>query len=800
MPPDPPLTQSILWGPTFCPAPPLPPPPPILSAALRLLHKVTWVKLVDERNSMHSKRMETKSSVFVPLLRLFLLALLADVLRINASETTLYLLNVVPYPDDRPFAGWDRGFELIPAGDLAIEQINNKSDLLPGYRLELVDIESEACGISIIYTTGYVNLYRHLVQPNSLVVGVVGLFCSTVTAAISPVASHPGIDYIQVAGSTSPLFQNVNAYPRLYHTISSSTIFNKAILRLMDKFGWKRISSIHDNSDIYSLATADDFVSKVNADSTLKLVTRISTSLSDISDAFANLPLNGARIVYASLTTPGAANLMCEAYKRGFLWPGYVYIFHEHIFQILLKSNTTCDERELREAFEGIFLLHYRLHAEPHDTLVSGWTYEEYHENYLMRLAEFATTTGMQLQDNSYANVLHDEVWAIALALNNSLETLKSLNVTLADYGFGQSIITDTIASKLKNISFQGAASYIEFDSNQEAGSSINIFQVQRGQPVLVGVYNPNENNLTITDLSLLSTVPVDQFEVVYEVLPQWLMITIFCICGLAYIMTTVILVLFLYWRNEPEIKATSLYLSLVMFAGCYLVYTAIIFQTVHRAFVIRFDVFTAICNIDVWFGFIGYNLIIGTLFVKLLRINHVFGVFRKTSKLWSDQFLFLGVLLICSGILIILILWTIIDILHLEERRTYIPSAQPPYYQSTRRCTCRNLGIWVMTAHAYNGVIILLVMFLAVQTRHIKWCNFKDTKKVNAYIFTVVAINAIAVPLWYIFIYTQVEFQVGGHISSVIAYLSIAMLCQLFLFAPKTLPLFNKCEVCTHH
>ena len=748
-----------------------------------------------ETPCMHSKRMETKSIVLVPLLRLFLLA---DVLRVNASETTLYLLNVVPYPDDRPFAGWDRGFELIPAGDLAIEQINNRSDILPGYRLELVDIESEACGISTT-NTSYVNFYRHLVQINSLVVGVVGLFCSTVTAAISPVANHPGIDYIQVAGSTSPLFQNVTAYPRLYHTISSSTIFNKAILRLMDKFGWKRISSIHDNSEIFFLTTADDFVTKVNADSSLKLVTRISTSLSDISDAFAILNRNGARIVYSSLTTPEAANLMCEAYKHGFLWPGYVYVFHEHILRILLNESTTCDQRELTEALEGSFLLQYRLHADPHDTLVSGWTYEEYHDNYLMRLAEFATATGMQLQDNSYANVLHDEVWATALALNNSLETLKSLNLTLTDYGLGQFIITDTIASKLKNISFQGAAGYIEFDSNQEAGSSIDIFQVQRGQPVLVGVYNPNEDNLTITDSNLLSTVPADQFEVVYEVLPQWLMITIFCICGLAYIMTTVILVLFLYWRNEPEIKATSPYLSLAMFAGCYLLYTAIIFQTVQRSFVIGFEAFTSICNTDIWFGFIGCNLIIGTLFVKLLRINHIFRVFRKTSKLWSDQFLFLGVLLICSGILIILILWTTIDILHLEETQMYIPSAQPPYYQSTRRCTCRNLAIWVITAHAYNGVIILLVMFLAVQTRHIKRCNFKDTKKVNAYIFTVVVINAIAVPLWYIFIYTQVEFQVGGHISSVIAYLSIAMLCQLFLFAPKTLPLFNTHKVCTH-
>ena len=722
------------------------------------------------------------------------LALLAGVpwIRAEDNRTTLYLLNVLPYPDDRPFAGWDRGFELIPAGDLAIEQINNRSDILPGYQLELVDIESEACGISTT-NTGYVNVYRHLVQPESLVVGVVGLFCSTITAAISPVASHPGIDYVQVAGSTSPLFQDVTAYPRLYHTISSAIIFNRATLRLMHEFSWKNISLIHDDSGVFFLTTADDFASKVNADSTFELVTRIPTSLSYISDAFANLRDAKARIVYASLTIPEAANLMCEAYKGGFIWPHYVYIFHERFLQELLESETACDERELTAALEGIFLLQYRLQGKPDDRLVSGWTFEEYHDNYLLRLAELANATDMQLQDNSYATVLHDEVWAIALALNNSLETLNSLNVTLTDYGLGQSIITDTVASNLKNISFQGAAGYIKFDSNHEASSSINIIQVQRGQPVLVGVYDPNEDNLTITDLNVLSTVPTDHFEVIYELLPRWLTIIIFCICGLAYITTTIILVLFLYWRNEPEIKATSPYLSLVMFAGCYLLYTATVMRTVHGSFVIKFNAFTAMCNIHIWFGLIGLNLIFGTLFMRLLRVYHVFRVFRKTSRLWSNQFIFLGVILICSGEVFILLLWTAIDILHLEISEVYVRNAQPPYYSASTTCSSMNLGIWLAVAFSYTGLIILFVMFLAIQTRHIKLQHFKDTKKVNIFIFITVTVLAIALPVQYVFDHTQLHSLIGGQIAVTIAYLSVGLLCQLLMFASKTLPIFSK-------
>ena len=727
---------------------------------------------------------------------LILLLLFCGVLQ-SKSERVLYLLNVQPYPDNRIFAGWDKGFELIPAGHLAIKQINNRSDILPGYRLELVDIESEACGISII-NNGYVNFYRHLIQQNFLVVGVVGLFCSTVTAAISPVVNHPQIDYVQITASTSPLFQDIGAYPRLFHTISFTTVFNEAVVTLMGKFQWRKIGLIYNSVGVYFFSTADNFVSRLEANISLDLFTSFPSQAQFIPELFSKVKNVGVRIIFTSLTVPEGATLMCEAFRRRLIWPGYVYIFYERTVQELLDAETSCDKSEMLEALEGIFLLQYKLQANPTQTLVSGLTYEEYHNAYLQHLYKFAVSTDIpELQANTYATVLHDQVWAFALALNKSLENIKSLNASIADYTFGQSKITDTIAHNLESVSFQGASGYIKFHSNRKPQTSVNIFQVQSGQAVSVAVYDPNEDNLTFTDPEFVFTIPADQFEVVYELLPYWMMITIFCICGLAYIMTTVILVLFLYWRNEPEIKATSPYLSLVMFAGCYLLYTAILMRTLHQSFVIRYNGFTAICNMDVWFRSIGLNFIFGTLFMRLLRIYHVFRVFRKTSKLWSDQFLFLGVLLICSGTLIILVLWTAIDIPHLEETQMYISSAHPPYHKGTRACHSRNLGIWVITAHAYNGVIILLVMFLAVQTRHIKRCNFKDTKKVNAYVFTVVAIIAIAVPLWYIFSHTQIKSELGGHITAVITYLSIALLGQVFLFASKTLPLFSA-KVCS--
>jgi len=271
------------------------------------------------------------------------------------------------------------------------------------------------------------------------------------------------------------------------------------------------------NGGVFTV-TADNFANDIYANSSLELVTRISIPNPEI---LTNLRQAGARIVYISLSVSWAVNLLCEAFQSGYFWPSYVYILHGSNFQEILESKSPCGERELTEVLEGVFLLQYRLHVEPGDRLVSGWTYEEYHDEYLRRLAEFANVTGMQLQDNSYANVLHDEVWSLALALNRSLETLKMLNISLADYGFGQSTITNAIAENLDNVSFQGATGYIKFNSYQEAGSSVNIFQIQSGQPVLVGVNNPNNDDFTVNYSQLLSAIPTDQFENVYNVFPQ---------------------------------------------------------------------------------------------------------------------------------------------------------------------------------------------------------------------------------------------------------------------------------------
>ncbi len=709
----------------------------------------------------------------------------------GAEESVLYLINVVPYPNSDPSSGWDRGLELIPAGELAAEEINNCSDLLPGLQLELLHVGSEACGLSLV-TDALVNSYGHLVNPNITVVGVVGLFCSSVTDLIAPIADHPNISLLELASSTSPIHRNESEYPLLFHTISSSINYNQAVIRMMKQFGWQRISILHDSLGVYFMSTADDFNERIRQDMQLSLVTQEPTRITPlfIEPVFNSLRNEGGRIVYATATEFENAAILCQAYKRKYTWPGYAYIFTEMTVESILAavSGLECTVAEVQEAMENVFLLNAVLSSSPDTILVSGKTYQQYFTEYVERLA---SSLGETINVTTpYANVMYDQVWAFALALNDSLTALDSLNIDIRQFRLGDSLQTSTIlADHLENVSFQGAAGYINFTSRREAETPVRIHQVQGGEPVLLYTYYPQGDSLQ--EKQTIGYIPADRFDSVHVLLPEWLGILFTIVCILCYILTTVILIVYLYWRDTALVKATSPYLSLLIFLGCYLLFTAAIVRTQYVTFFVENEtLFIALGNSVIWFGSTGLNLIFATLFVKLLRVYHVFQHFGRTSKFWSDPYLCLGSLLWCLGGIAILTLWTVLDTGYQDIEEDYIVAEPQPYYEVQAVYTSDNIQYFIGGALTYSGILIAFVTFLGIQTRKIKRKNFKDTKKVNAYVIASIFVTGTTLPSYFLFV--AVGQQTLAHVSLCTGFILIAVLCQSLLFLPKTLPLLR--------
>ena len=135
-------------------------------------------------------------------------------------------------------------------------------------------------------------------------------------------------------------------------------------------------------------------------------------------------------------------------------------------------------------------------------------------------------------------------------------------------------------------------------------------------------------------------------------------------------------------------------------------------------------------------------------------------------------------------------------DTLRPKTNREYVPSATPPHYQVSIECDSQNRALWVLATYLYSGILIVFVLFMATQTRRIKKAYFKDTKKVNLFIFLVTIILATALPLWVLF--GAIRIEIGAHVCEWLACFSVPMLCQLCLFSPKLLPLaLKKTKLC---
>ena len=88
------------------------------------------------------------------------------------------------------------------------------------------------------------------------------------------------------------------------------------------------------------------------------------------------------------------------------------------------------------------------------------------------------------------ASISYDEIWALALAINNSLPMLKSKNLSINSYTIREHETTSIIAEELAKVSFQGASGHIKI-TNRHVPYKVKISQVNGLQLQKIGSYTP---------------------------------------------------------------------------------------------------------------------------------------------------------------------------------------------------------------------------------------------------------------------------------------------------------------------
>ena len=710
------------------------------------------------------------------------------------EEGNLNLLALVPWPDERPHADWDAGPDLLAGARVAIKEINNSTDILPDYKLNLIESGHEACGLPG-GNFGVVNLVKYAINPSSNsrrgpVAAVLGLFCSTSTKIIAPFAGRNGIDLLQLSGSNSPDFlRDKELYPHLWRFLESATVHADTVISMMDAFDWKKVALVADFENSFHSGIGDAFINKVNSRDDLNLLYRGNLlQLRNIDKTVRGILESRARIIFLSTTAPQTAKIYCVAASLNMNWPNYVWIMADYLIKVIEDEVATggyCSLTELRKVTEGSLITYFSLEPDnPSSTiLVSNNTYQDYKDAYNKEL-ELVKSDYPQVDipgEYLYAGIIYDQVWAFAIAAHNSLPELERKNYSISEYGFGQPHITTIIEKYLKNVDFIGATGRVSFNNNSEVSNSIKIFR----STVQIGSYdarNSNPLNISIDD------PPDDDVSVVINVLPSSLAIVILTLSVLVAIIVTVDLVIMMYLRNHNEIRALSPNLSLLIFIGCYFECVAsvllVIESWVHE---IPDDLFTINCNLVTWIGHLGIYLILATNLLKIARVSRVFSHFGKTGRCWKNYVLSVWILLMCSFPCSLIPLWVILDPLKLRVTMNYRTDAIPIFLELVPHCHCNYYIMWKTILHAYVAILIFGLIFFAVQTRKINRRDFKDTKKVNGFVFVTMFLVIIFLASHQVL--RDLEQYKYADVSLCLLYLSMSLVCQIFLFMPKVIP-----------
>ena len=217
----------------------------------------------------------------------------------------------------------------------------------------------------------------------------------------------------------------------------------------------------------------------------------------------------------------------------------------------------------------------------------------------------------------------------------------------------------------------------------------------------------------------MLGIIPSDTLDHIY--VEYSIALTVF-VAILGFTLTTISICLFIYYRKEPAVKATSSTLSLCMFIGCYLLLTSSFFQVITNGTSVygsKQSLQVFICMFDTSITNVGIDIVFATVIAKTLRIYFIFNTFGKVSKLCSDQGLFIFISSILSVKIIMLIIWASFDVLRLIDVQQLVSNTVPPFIRVVQPCRSVHHEFWIFFAFglaaSYSTLLALIMVLLAI-------------------------------------------------------------------------------------
>eukprot|EP00731_Ephydatia_muelleri_P011996 Em0006g890a len=610
--------------------------PPVFPSTARCCKGFHCSKQTLKLPSMH---MKCCSSTMGKLFKLFihiaffvqLLLLLEERNILRAPPTcNLNLLSMLSYPSAKLTVDCSDGPDLIPAGYLAIEMINNRSDILEDYHLELIDGHA-GCGNPALSIWEGV-LVKEIFDSGKKVAGIVGLSCYDLAEKVGSITAIEGIALANAHISSSFILGNATLYPYSVGITPSMLRFVDAFAALMKNSSWKHIGFVFEDS-IMHLTVFRSLFFKVGEMNGHEIA--FSSIVTENYIPLDSIKRSSARVVLAFIGSSLAQKVMCLAHYKDMFFPKYQWIFFyrklDEFQEVDVKYEAMsfkCSEQQMLLTLNRSLSIDFSYEpAEPNLMLFSGVTYREFTQQYSNAVRRYNSgeygkpvrmaTTSLR------GNLFHDAVWVLALALNATDAWMKTENKSLCDYGYGQPNVTRKIRDEMCNVGFLGASGW-----NNCTPGTVIVSQFSSNGTEKIAIYHDDNHLQLLSTNAVLLANPVQKCQV-----PLPMFITILIVLFIAFILIVLINTLNVVFREHSSVKASSHRLNHLGYVGCYLILIGIAILNITERFFFSLAWKIYLCNSIPWLGSVGFTLTYGTVIVKLYRLYQTFVVTSRNLQ-----------------------------------------------------------------------------------------------------------------------------------------------------------------------
>lgn len=661
----------------------------------------------------------------------------------------LAIVALGPFADPLRTPDWLGGPALIPAARQAVDDINNRPDILGGFNLTLLEGDS---GCEYVHKTiiNFTDLVFHH-ELSSQVVGVVGPGCSASAIALSSLIAHPKLNLMQVSIATTPDI-NSFAFNNSFRTVGSSLVFVDAYSKLIENAQWGKVGAVYDSERPFHITTYSEFRKKVG-DGVLDFSFSLRNSISGLATGIKEKCL---RVVFVFAGRDKSRMVLCSALKNNLVYPNVQFLFVERVREdfttepVFLDANQSCSAVDMEHALDGMILINNRLNRNDLNSTntEAGISFNEFNMTYQSYLDKYVNERGINrstIPETAplYSSGYYDAVWALALALNET-GTMHDLSQIEAKE------IGSDMRESLKSLAFEGMSGLIAFDKHWKDVPTIGavLSQCTKIECAVVG-------NFTNGDLDFNGHTIRHDFDTnIYEI-PLPLGIFMVAVGVLMAVLLVLVQVAFCKYSDVKEVKATSPHLNHLMFSGCYLFILVLLIFTIQNTFAESLSkqpvLYGVQCSTFYWAFALGFTLIFGTVASKTWRVYRIFSHFKQGRvRFASDEFLLLFVAFFLSIDVGLLTAWNVLDP---WELLIFIRSKEGAERTEQLLCTCNNYTAWVASLFLSKAFLAALLVVLSVCVRHIKRKSFKSTKKVIVLLYILIINFVIGFTLYLLFL-----------------------------------------------